>query len=131
MSYTQREEEYTRKVHVKTTLNKSFKEIKKRYVKSFIDVIIATILAEKTSWGYGIIAEIYEKLNILLSPGNIYPILYEMEQTGLIRGYEKCRKRFYEITEEGVRWLNEVLDVYRATCTTVDAFLLSKRLGEN
>ena len=96
-------------------LYNELKEVRERCVKSFLDVIIASILANKPSWGYEIIANIHEKLHILLSPGAIYPVLYSMERKGLIVKHngDGVRKRFYEITEEGRRWLREMLSASR------------------
>ncbi|RLI30995.1 hypothetical protein DRO51_04315 [Candidatus Bathyarchaeota archaeon] len=106
------------------------REIRKRCVKSFLDMIIATILTEKASWGYDIIAEIYEKLHVLLSPGVVYPILYSMERKGFVKSYEKNRRRFYEITDRGIKWLNQMLDAYRFTSTAVNTIFF-RGISEN
>ncbi len=94
----------------KMWIDKASAEVRERCVKSFLDVIIASMLMEKPSWGYEIIANIHEKLHILLSPGAIYPILYSMEKKGLIRKHNGARKRFYAITKKGQKWLNEMLE---------------------
>ena len=79
---------------------RSLREVKKRILRGFLDVVIACLLAEKPSWGYEIISEIHNKFHILLSPGNIYPVLHSLERNGYIRSYEKHRRRFYEILIE-------------------------------
>ncbi len=77
---------------------------------------------EKASWGYEIIANIHEKLHILLSPGVIYPVLYSMEKRGLIKKYEESRKKFYMITKEGLIWLNEMLDASKRIYDVITVF---------
>jgi DNA-binding PadR family transcriptional regulator len=69
--------------------------------------MVAYILSEKPSWGYEIIAKIYGKLHILLSPGAVYPLLHNMEKKGLIR---KERREIYSLTEEGRKWLKQMLE---------------------
>jgi len=98
---------------------RSLREVKKRILRGFLDVVIACLLAEKPSWGYEIISEIHNKFHILLSPGNIYPVLHSLERNGYIRSYEKHRRRFYEITDRGREWLNQIVSM----CETVTTMM--------
>ncbi|MHC1563886.1 MAG: PadR family transcriptional regulator [Candidatus Hecatellaceae archaeon] len=67
-------------------------------------------LAEKPSWGYEIIAKIYGKLQILLSPGVVYPLLHNMERKGLVKREKYERKEVYSLTSQGKQWLRQMLD---------------------
>lgn len=96
--------------------------VRERCVKSFLDVIIASMLIEKASWGYEIIANIHEKLHILLSPGAIYPVLYSMEKKGIIKKHEENKKKFYSITKKGVEWVNQMLDASKYLYDIVTVF---------
>lgn len=89
--------------------NNPLAEIRERCIKSFLDVIIGAILMSKSSWGYDIIADIHNKTNILLSPGAVYPVLYTMERNGLIKKEKEYRRRVYVLTNEGAKWLNQML----------------------
>ncbi|MHC1586468.1 MAG: PadR family transcriptional regulator [Candidatus Hecatellaceae archaeon] len=86
------------------------REVRERCIKSFLDVIIAYLLLVKPSWGYEIIARIYSKLHILLSPGVVYPLLHTMEKKGLVKKEKLERKEVYSLTPEGRRWLKQMLD---------------------
>jgi len=104
-------------------IEKNLKEVKKRILRGFLDVVIACLLAEKPSWGYEIISEIHNKFHILLSPGIIYSVLYSMEKEGYIKAYEECRRRFYEITDRGREWLNQMINACRTVSAMVEEYL--------
>jgi len=91
-------------------LNLYVREVRERCIKSFLDVMIAYILSEKPSWDYEIIAKIYGRLHILLSPGAVYPLLHNMEKKGLIRKERRERREIYSLTEEGKKWLKQMLE---------------------
>ena len=86
------------------------REVRERCIKSFLDVIIGYLLLVKPSWGYEIIAKIYGRLHILLSPGVVYPLLHSMEKRGLVRKERLERKEIYSLTPEGRRWLKQMLE---------------------
>ncbi len=105
------------------------REVRERCVKSFLDVIIASILMEKASWGYEIIANIHEKLHILLSPGPVYQVLYSMERQGLIQSVKdegNGRRRFYSLTDKGMKWCREMLKASRQAYDLIAFFELRR-----
>jgi len=91
-------------------MNIYVRNVRERCIKSFLDVIIAYLLAEKPSWGYEVIAKIYDRLQILLSPGVVYPLLHNMEKKGLVERRRLERKEVYRLTSQGRQWLREMLD---------------------
>jgi len=107
--------------------------VRERCVKSFLDVIIASMLMEKASWGYEIIANIHEKLHILLSPGPVYQVLYSMEKQGLIQSVkdeENGRRRFYHLTEKGLKWCKEMLKASRQAYDLIAFFELKREIEQ-
>ena len=72
-----------------------------RYVKKFLDVIILSILKNKSMCGFDIIKFIQEKFGILLSAGSIYPILHSFEKEGLLIVEKEGRMKVYSITAKG------------------------------
>ena len=114
-------------------LYNELKEVRERCVKSFLDVIIASMLMEKPSWGYEIIANIHEKLHILLSPGPVYQVLYSMERAGLIQSTKdegNGRRRFYFLTEKGKRWCKEMLKASKQAYDLIAFFELRRELEQ-
>ena len=51
--------------------------------------------------GYDLITYIYDRFEVLLSPGTVYPLLSSMEREGLIEGFQRNRKRVYKLTKKG------------------------------
>jgi PadR family transcriptional regulator PadR len=54
--------------------------------------------------GYDLIKEIFFKCNVFLSQGTVYPILYTLEEEGILRAeYSKgdMRSKKYSLTSKG------------------------------
>ena len=91
-----------------------------RYKKGFLELFFLKILSEEDLYGYEL-AELVNKLSdnvITISAGNMYPILYKLEEKGYISSYEKTvgkrmRRVYYHLTEEGRTELSKMLEDYR------------------
>jgi len=79
--------------------------MRERIVRSFLDVIILKLLQKGPKWGYELIAEIHDKYGVSLSAGTTYPLLYSLEERGLVEGtwetQKKRGRRVYKITQKG------------------------------
>lgn len=99
---------------------------RERFVRSFLDWVVLSILVRKRSYGYEMIAMISEEFNLYLSSGTLYPVLYNLERMHLVTGRwdspNRRSKKVYEITPEGLR-------VYREGLETLNRLLGSTRLG--
>lgn len=87
-------------------------ESQEDYCKKFIDRIIKTnrevfimsSLLEKQMCGYDLIKEIFSRCDVFLSQGTVYPILYTLEDEGLLHAeYSKgdMRSKKYSLTLKG------------------------------
>jgi DNA-binding PadR family transcriptional regulator len=60
------------------------------------------------------IAIISQEFGVLVSPGSLYPILYNLERSGFVTGRwdhpERRSRKDYELTPEGVRTYREGLE---------------------
>lgn len=87
---------------------------RERFVRSFLDWVILSILRRKPSYGYEMITVIDEEFRVYISPGSLYPILYNMERSGLVRGQwdnpDRRSKKIYELTADGIRAHRDGLD---------------------
>ena len=85
--------------------------MQERAVRSFLDIIVLKLLQTGPKWGYEIISEIRDKYGVSLSAGTTYPLLYSLEERGLVEGTWEAQKkrgrRVYKITAKGI----EVLEV--------------------
>jgi len=80
---------------------KFLRELQRRTVKNFLDILILLILRERPMSGYEIITLILERFGVFLSAGSVYSMLHVMEREKLIRGYWDGRRRVYILTEKG------------------------------
>jgi DNA-binding PadR family transcriptional regulator len=60
--------------------------------------------------GYDATPFIHNKFGMLISSGTVYSLLFSMERDGLIKGMRAKRKRVYELTEQGEKTIDIVLN---------------------
>ncbi|VVB88107.1 Chemotaxis protein CheY [uncultured archaeon] len=73
-------------------------------VKNHLEIIILKLLSDRPMCGYDLIKEIFEKYNVLLSQGTVYPFLYSLKKDGIVHiGFMKgnMRTKIYLVTPEG------------------------------
>jgi len=80
-------------------------EIKNRFVKSFLDLLILRLIEAEPRWGYDIIKETETAYKIKIRHGALYPMLNKLEAKGLLKSRKELQKgrarKVYEITETG------------------------------
>lgn len=76
-------------------------KLRKRVIKSFMDIIIISKLKDGSMSGYDIISHIHKRFGILMSPGTVYNLMYSLERNGLIKGVQNQRKTVFILTEQG------------------------------
>ena len=72
-----------------------------KLVKSFLDLIVLTMLLEGPIHGYKLIADIHTLFGVLLSPGSLYPFLYSLEREQLVNTQQEGKRKRYALTSEG------------------------------
>ena len=87
--------------------------LRKRLVKSFMDLMILSKLKEKPLSGYDVIKMTYRRFHILLGSGSVYTLLYSLEREGLIKGTWTERRRLYRLTRKGQVAIEAILDFYK------------------
>ncbi len=75
--------------------------------------VILKLLKDKPRHGYEVMKELEEQLHGCYSPspGTVYPTLQWLEDSGLVRAKDVEGKKVYEITDAGLRFLEEHKDV--------------------
>lgn len=93
----------------------------KQMKKGVLDMLVLKLLRSEAKYGYQIIQEMKEKSDeaFLLKDGTLYPVLYRLEDDGLVtsswseaKGKQTPRK-YYEITGEGQKALEEIEAVWK------------------
>jgi PadR family transcriptional regulator, regulatory protein PadR len=85
-------------------------EIRKEWLKGYIDVIILSLLVDKDLYGYEMTKKMKEvsENKFILKDGTLYPALKRLETKKLITGYWSdsegaARRKYYRITENGLK----------------------------
>ncbi len=89
--------------------------------KGVLDMLVLRLLRSEAKYGYQIIQELKEKSRetFLLKDGTLYPILYRLEDDGLVVSRwssavgKQVPRKYYEITEEGIKALEKIEDVWQ------------------
>jgi PadR family transcriptional regulator len=104
-----------------------------RMVKSFLDVIVLAQLSRDPQHGYALVQQIRNNTGVLIGAGVMYPLLYELEDKGLIKGEwtspERRTRRVYAITQSGRSLLAEAFEsIERILAQFRSPIALAKRL---
>lgn len=99
--------------------------------KGVLEMLVLQLLLEKEKYGYQLICELKEKSRgmFLLKEGTLYPILYRMENDGLVvsrwsepKGKE-VSKKYYSLAEEGRETLELLKELWKSFSGNVDEIL--------
>ncbi len=98
-------------------------QFRERFLRSFSDWVMLAILQRKPSYGYEMITMIDAEFHIYVSPGSLYPILYNLERSGYVTGAwdqpDRKSRKVYTLTPGGERALREGLDTLGRVLTTL------------
>ncbi|MCW4034182.1 MAG: PadR family transcriptional regulator [Candidatus Bathyarchaeota archaeon] len=89
-------------------VSKIVENLRRRAIKTFMDMLILSELREKPLSGYDIIGLVHKRFNVLVSSGTVYSLLYSLERKGLVIADLDNRKRVYTLTDKGAETLETV-----------------------
>lgn len=89
-------------------VSKIVENLRRRTIKTFMDVLILAELQDKPLSGYDIIGLVHKRFNVLVSSGTVYSLLYSLERKGLVAADLENRKRVYNLTDKGKQTLETV-----------------------
>lgn len=89
--------------------------------KGVLDMLVLKLLEPEPKYGYQIIQEMKEKSEeiFLLKDGTLYPILYRLEEDGLVESRwsepsgKQVSRKYYEITLSGRETLGQIKAVWK------------------
>ena len=91
--------------------------------------VILKLLKDKPRHGYEVMKELEDQMHGCYSPspGTVYPTLQWLEDEGLVRSRDVDGKKVYEITDAGIKFLEEhkdvVTDIFDRVAETVEEAL--------
>lgn len=95
-------------------------------------MVLLALISQKETYGYEIITALKKESTDLFGntkEGTIYPILYRLEDEGLIvskqisKGERSVPKKYYAITKKGVETLNELISFWESYTSSINHFL--------
>jgi PadR family transcriptional regulator PadR len=104
----------------------SYKKFVDRTVKVNKDIFILSLLLDEQMCGYDLIKEIFMKSNVFLNQGAVYPILYSLEEEGILQAeFSKgdMRTKRYSLTPEGRIVAQRKLDEFANAIEYVSALI--------
>ena len=99
--------------------------------KGVLDMLVMRLLLEEKKYGYQLIAELKDRGGPLfgLKEGTLYPILYRLEDEGLIESRwvegenRQPPRKYYLMTDKGRTALNEIYQVWRQITDGVERLM--------
>ncbi len=99
--------------------------------KGVLEMLVLRLLSEGEKYGYQLICELKEKSGgmFFLKEGTLYPILYRMEDDGLVTNRwsepsgREVSKKYYQITGEGRATLKELKELWQGFEGSVDSIM--------
>ena len=107
-SYIQKTHSSNSKLESDLMVSKIVENLRRRTIKTFMDVLILAELQDKPLSGYDIIGLVHKRFNVLVSSGTVYSLLYSLERKGLVAADLENRKRVYNLTDKGKQTLETV-----------------------
>ncbi len=106
--YIQKTHSSNSKLESDQMVSKIVENLRRRTIKTFMDVLILAELQGKPLSGYDIIGLVHKRFNVLVSSGTVYSLLYSLERKGLVAADLENRKRVYNLTDKGKQTLETV-----------------------
>lgn len=105
--------------------------VQKEMIKGYIDAIVLSILSQSDAYGYEITKIVNKKTSGLfeLKEGTLYPALKRLEANQFIEGYwadhfdGRPRRRYYRITQDGHKKLEESKNSWQKNVNIINSFL--------
>jgi DNA-binding PadR family transcriptional regulator len=81
--------------------------LKKKTTKEILWIYILRLLTEREMYAYELKQKLQDRFEIFPARITSYVVLYRLENEGFVSSEWKENKKYYNITEEGVRLLDE------------------------
>jgi len=99
--------------------------------KGVLDMLVLKLLEKEAKYGYQLIMELKEKSNdtFSLKEGTLYPILYRLEDEGLVESKwsepegKQVARKYYVITDKGKLTLPEIAQVWELICSGINCIM--------
>ena len=87
--------------------------LKEKVLKENLWVFVFKILKEKDEYAYEIRKSIEKKFGFLAGNVTSYKVLYLLERDGYVKSYTKGRRKYYKLTEKGLKQLKKAKSFFK------------------
>lgn len=107
-------------------------KIVQQFKKGSLEMILLSLIAQKETYGYELLTRLNQQGAGVLGfakEGTIYPILYRLQEQGLLAvrlapaPANGGMKKYYSLTQQGRKALEELTDYWEKYVRCVDGFL--------
>ncbi len=104
-------------------------ELNKEVLKGHIDTLILAVLEKNDSYGFEIAKNVLDQTTFELKDGTLYISLKRLESKGFIESYWQSsqgpgnRRKYYKITDEGIKNLDLKAQEWNFVKNIMDRFL--------
>jgi DNA-binding PadR family transcriptional regulator len=88
-------------------------------VNSHLEYLILSFLEKERLCGYDVISTVYDSFHVLLSPGQVYPVINYLAAHGVISKEKRQRRILLSLTESG----HQLLMAWRHELGTIQLLL--------
>jgi len=75
----------------------------KGFTKEKLESIVLSLSQQHSVSGYDVIKIVFQRFNVLLSPGTVYPLLYSLEEKGALKSeVKRSRRRLYTPADKSI-----------------------------
>jgi DNA-binding PadR family transcriptional regulator len=71
------------------------------FINSLLEYIIISNISDTAMCGYDILAFVHDRFNVLLSPGQVYPVIDCLAKDGIIQKQAEGRRVMLKLTSSG------------------------------
>lgn len=100
-----------------TLIETFIKEVRQRFARIFLDMLVLKLVRLEPMWGYRIIKETERLFETRPRHGALYPLLHSLEVKGFLRSRQEVEggrvRKVYEITPRGIQLIDAYHDFLR------------------
>ena len=106
-----------------TLIETFIEEVKQRFARVFLDMLVLKLVQIEPMWGYRIIKETEKMFGVKLRHSALYPLLHSLEVKGFLKSRREVKdgrvRKVYEITSKGIQFIDSYHDFLKKQLQTL------------
>lgn len=98
-------------------------ELRQRFARVFLDILILKLVQIEPMWGYRIIKETKRMFGVKLRHSALYPLLHSLEVKGFLKSKREVKdgrvRKVYVITSKGIQFIDSYHDFLKEQLQTL------------